>query len=471
MSSIGKIISVASGALRATQAAMGATAHNVANAGTEGYSRQRVILQPGVPVHTPQGSLGTGVRIMSTERVRDSYLDTAFRNETSLGHGFAARAELLRRMEGVLGEPGDVGVAAALDAFYSSWSGLATTPESAAARSHVIQSAETLIGRIRTVAVEADRLRSEGEERLLQGVARLNALLDEIGATNRLVITAEASGNEAPDLRDRRDRAIDELASLVPLQVMEEPNGSLRVTIQGVAAVDGMHVTGAALQEVGGELRLQVGGRTVPLAGNEGTLGGLFQVVNEDLPALRLGMDRLAQALVDEVNAIHRTGTTPAGAEGENFFHVPVDGGGNPLPVSATTLRLADAILASSDAVAAGRGSEPGDPLLNEYLPGRNEIALALANLRDVPAASLDRSLSGHYREVVSRLAASTRESLDGAEVHGELAELAEIRRSAVSGVSLDEELARMIQLQAAYSAAARVVQTADRMLETLTRL
>ncbi|TVR50653.1 MAG: flagellar hook-associated protein FlgK [Gemmatimonadales bacterium] len=470
MSSIGGIFSIAASALRASQAAIAVTGQNVANAGTEGYSRQHLRLEAAPGVRMTEGRFGGGVDVNGVDRSRDILLDAGFRGESSRSEGFRSHGELLHRVESLLGEPGPEGVSAVLDRFFSAWSDLATSPESAAARGTLRQEALGLTERLNDLAAGVDRLRQEGVERLSQQAGRIQALVGDLAAMNRSIVTAESDGMPAPDLRDARDRALDELATLIPIQVRPSADGSVRVTLEGIALVDGPRPPEVGVVLFGGEVRLQVGDARISLSAGQGAVGGTMEAVNRDIPALRTGLDTLAQALVDSVNAIHRTGTNPMGDEGVDFFHLPLDGAGDPLPVSAATLRLSDAVAASALAIAAGPGSDPGTPE-NAHQAGRNEVALALAGLRDATDAGLGQSLGEHYGELVGGLANRIRQSRDGAAVHRTLAQQADFRRLEVSGVSVDEEMVKLIQFQASYAAAARVLSAADEMLQTLLRV
>jgi flagellar hook-associated protein 1 FlgK len=174
-----------------------------------------------------------------------------------------------------------------------------------------------------------------------------------------------------------------------------------------------------------------------------------------DLPDVRSRLDELAGALVAEVNALHATGTNPDGDTGVDFF--------DPAGTTAWTMSLSAEVAASPDAVAAGTADTAGD-----YRGGANDVALALAGLRDAVLAPLGDTPGGYARDLVSSVGQSVRSALDAVEVQETLADQAEIRRMSFSGVSVDEELVRMIQFQTAYQAAARVVSTADEMLQSL---
>lgn len=470
MSSISRILSVAAGALRAQQSAISTTSHNVANAATEGFSRQRTLMNPGDPLRLPEGNFGSGVQVAGVERMRDELLDGSFRSESSRTEAFQTHSQLLGRVEGMLAEPGDEGLSAALDRFLAAFSELATSPESTAARSSLRQRSDALTTRMNDLAAGLDRVRQEETTRLAQVIDRAQVIVDDLTNLNRRIVSAETGGNSAPDLRDQQDRALDELATLLPVEAIRNANGSVRVHLDGIGLVDGPDPKPIELASIDGVFRVRVGAAVLAPGAGEGRIGGILEFLNQDLPALSDGLDEMAAGLVDTVNEIHRTGTNPMGEEGVDFFHTRLDGNGGPLPATATGIRLSDAVLQSSQAIAAGSGTDPGQPE-NQYVAGSNDIALQIARLRDQALPELGTTLSDRYDGLVGELAGTLRRSMDSAEIHGILSEQADLRRTSVSGVSLDEEMANLIQFQAAYSAAARMVSTADEMLQTLLRI
>ncbi len=458
MPTIGSILSNASTALRAQQAALSVTSHNITNSATEGYAQQRAVLSSNPALCTPEGVFGTGIRVADVQQVRDALLDSAFRLETASASQQRTRADLLGRVETLLGEPSEEALSGVLDRFLSAWSDLASNPTGGGARTVVRQRGQELADTMNSLASGLDAIREEVETRLTLTVARVNALTDDIAGLNREIVAIESSGVTAADLRDARARSLDELAALVPVRAHERENGSVGVALSGYNIVDGassMHLDAAA---VGGEVGVRVQGRASLLSDLGGSLGGLLQVLNADVPTVLDGLDRLAGALVAEVNAIHASGTNPAGDTGLDFL--------DPAGVTAFTLALSAEVAASADAVAAGTGDALGG-----YRAGANDVALELAGLRDRELGALGSLPGEHLQGLVSALGLAVRSSSDAAEVHETLAGHADTRRQSVSSVSVDEEMVRLIQFQSAYRAAARVVSAADEMLQTLLAL
>jgi flagellar hook-associated protein 1 FlgK len=455
MPSLGSILEIAKTGLVAQQQAMNVVAHNIANASTEGYSRQRAEMSGMPSLHLPGGVYGTGVKVDDVARIADPLLDGAFYRELTGASEQDTRASILQRVEGLFGEPSDTGLGAALDAFFSAWSDLATNPGSTTVRASVRQAATTVAQKLGDLTAGLDSVRQEVELRTQSGVDRANSLLDSIARLNREIVSQEAGGSTAGDLRDERARRLTELSELLPIQVYERENGSIGVTSSGYGIVDGVeHATLVVRQTAGVWGLAEVGGAST-FSQVGGSLGGYLDLLNTDLPAVRQELDDLAAGLVAEVNAIHQTGTNPAGNTGIDFF--------DPAGTTASSLALSADVLAGVDAIAAGTPDG-----LGAYRAGANDIALQLAGLRDTDVPSLGASLGEHYDGLVFDVAQGVRNATDTAHVHRTLADQADVRRASLSGVSVDEELVKMIQFQTAYQAAARVVTTADQMMQSL---
>lgn len=462
--SIGSILSVARTALSAHQAAIGVISHNLANATTEGYSRQRVELVPGRPLQTPVGGIGTGVRVDDIGRVRDTILDAGFRDESSGAAYWSRRSGLLGELQSLHGSTQTGGLPAAMDAFWNAWSDLANDPAGTTARVVVRQTGEQVVQQVKRLTHGIDATGASAALRLEQEVGDINRYARDIAALNTQIVAAEAGGITAADLRDKRDLAIDRLSQLASVQVVERANGSVGVNISGISIVDAADAAGVKIDTTGGTWSLQsTRGATISPAG--GSVGAALDVLNNDVPAARAELDAWARALVDTVNAVHVTGTNAAGATGINFF----DDNGDVTTVTAASLRLSAQVTADPAAIAAGTAATDPVSGLPVYGAGRNDVALALATRREAPVALLGgRTLADSYTASVSRLGGEVRAADDAADTHSVLASQADIRRSSVSGVSTDEELVQLIRFQNAYSAAARVVSAADEMLQTI---
>ena len=469
MFTLNNILSVARSAIAAQQTAVQVASNNIANANTEGYTRQRVVLRPGTAVNTALGPAATGVHVASYERMRDPLLDVSFRRDEGKSAASSMRRDLLRQIEGVFGEPSEYGLGAAMDRFWSAWDDLASDPLNDAARGMVRQRAIQLTSTFQNAAAELDAVASGAETRLRDSLTRLNELGKEVARLNVEIVAAEAGGATANELRDARDRLIDEMAGLASVRVTEQANGSASVFVENTLFVDGGDSKALELTETAGTYGVAVkgSGASVSTAREGSALNEALRVLNEDLPAVGQKLDDLARALVERVNAVH-AGAYAAGdgftnPAGDFFRSDDLPGTPNGYVVSAASITLADPIEQSAANIATS--TVAGQPT-------NNEAALQLAALRNdsnaITSDGIPTTLSGAYQSLVTGVAQETRAAEDSATVFSTLVAQTETRRASVSGVSIDEELIRLMQHQQAYVAATRMVTAVDEMLGEL---
>jgi flagellar hook-associated protein 1 FlgK len=482
VASFGSILSIARQAISAHRVAMQTVAHNIANAETEGYSRQRTELSAAHPAHLPYGSIGMGVEISNVVRLREPLLDAAFRRELGSRYGFDIRKNLLGEVEAVLNEPGGTGLASSLDEFWNSWSDLSNNPGNGAAQSvvrqrgvHVAQQLNSFATRIADVA---DRARS----RLMTSVGEINELARQVADLNRQITAAEAGGNDAPDLRDQLDLVSDRLAALVGARPVPQANGTLGVYIGTVMIVD---ATNARALEVRGTgpVSLGVKGDPDPLLGAGGQIQAIIDFVNVDIPAVQSRLDGIARAIVNGVNEYHTSGWTVAGdALGNSNWDPLLGPTGSRVNFFDPAFTTARSIKVSSEVAADFRVIAAGDV---QNAPGNTTVALALGALRDdLGMAALatrmganfatqvgfaaGESYGDHYTQTVTDIAVSVSDSEHQFAIYDTLTRQADNQRTSVFGVSIDEELTLMLQHQQAFAAASRVVRAADEMAQTI---
>lgn len=477
------LFGIARTALLAHQASLQVVSHNVANAETPGYSRQRPMLSTNSPVRMPYGNMGTGVSFDGIERQRDVQLDQSFRSASSLLGESTARRNLLSQVEGIFGEPADAGMSASLDQFWNSFSELATTPGSPSARTAVQQSGKQVARLFNEYDAQLTQTRDQSIASLSATVDRVNLFAQQVAELNGRIVTAEAGGTVASDLRDQRDLIIDDLSRMVGARVEPQRDGSISVMVANSTLVDGTSarplrleldppVPAPTVMPSDIPVRLRLGNSIDRLAPLAGEIKGLVDVINKDIPSMRGRLDALASAIVSTVNSAHTSGfvfngnTIPGTAAG-NFFDAGTPGD----PVRAGTMKLFADIAAN-----AGNIASSGDV----NAPLDNSVALSLSALRNNATAVSytgpdgDAETTGFnqfFRSTVTRLGLSVRSSTDDASVRSILVDQADQRRQSVSGVSTDEELIQLMRVQQSYVAATKLIKTADEMLQTILSL
>lgn len=453
MSSFAGILNVARNAMSVSQAAVQIASHNIANANTAGYSRQREVLTANEPEISPLGIFGTGVSLATIQRARDALLDQDFRDSASISSGNSTRSAMLQRIEDVFGEPSDTGLAASLDAFLNAWSELAADPANASAKTQVQQAGISLTNTFHRITRQLDTLNSETLTKALNDVTDVNRLAEQIASINHRIVSMEGTGDTASDLRDQRDLLIDQLGKYANVRVIDNQDGSNAVLLGTLALVDGDVSKSIALTSTASSFSLFLGGSTNEMRNIGGELGALQQLRSGDIGTLRTQLDALAAALVNDVNTVHRTGWSAAAGTNVDFFDA------TPGNNTAARINLSATVSANAAAIAAGAiVSEPGD----------NSVALALAGLRTAAPSATTGTFGSDFRNIIGTLASTTGQVKNSEMVYKTLSEQADARRTAVFGVSVDEELIQVMRQQQSYAAASKMIKTVDEMMQTL---
>lgn len=202
------------------QSAINVTSHNIANANTEGYSRQRAIIETTRPFSMPSvnnvaapGQLGTGAQIQAIQRVRDSFLDYQVRVETSTQGQYTARDKFLSEVETIFNEPSDTGISSLMGKFFDSWQSLSNDAQSSNSRTIVVQQAAALADELNHTATQLQKLKENAQSTIKDTVFEVNDILNQIDQLNQQIINVKVAGQMPNDLMDRRDLLLDQLSS------------------------------------------------------------------------------------------------------------------------------------------------------------------------------------------------------------------------------------------------------------------
>jgi flagellar hook-associated protein 1 len=476
MSGISQILEIARRALLAQQYQMNVTGHNIANASTPGYSRQRANLVTTSPTESGGGLLGTGVIVQSVDRLRNRFIDTQIRSSSEALGKANLEYQILGQIEATYNEPSSSALSGTLNTFFSSWQTLSTHPEDTVARNSLMLDGSRVTDTFHRLNAEMTTLRDSLRDEMQAKLDRINTLTGEISAFNVQVTAASVSGMNTGDLKDLIGTKIEELSTLTNISTSEGPNGSVMVMLGSVLIADNgsshtLSLSSAPDATISGSSFDQM--RVVTDLGIEahvtgGEAGGLLKSYNSTIPDALGRLDRLAEALITEVNRSHSAGyglQNPP-MNGINFF------------------KGSDASTIGIDLTDTSGGALPGsNPSLNNIatssvagVAGNNDIALQIASAFDrKPITNAGGStllgglsLSGYYNQSVTMLGSAVNSASTMIEsqelVIGQLTQ----QRDSVSGVSLDEEMTNMIKFQRAFDAAARMVNTADEMFQTL---
>ena len=447
------LLGIARSALLTHQRAIDVTGHNVANAMTPGYSRQRLDMTQATPLQSTWGMMGRGVTDTGISRVRDWLLDSSVRSESGmLGHS-QTLGSFLGQVEAAINEPSEYGISAALDGLFNAFSELSNDPSSSVHRGLVQQNARRLVDQLHQLDASLVDTNRNALAEMHANVDEVNRITSEVAHLNQLILAAGPS-HSAPDLEDQRDLLIDQLSESMDVRVLRRDDGTV-----GIVGGDTLLVDGGTAREL--EVRTLAAGQTGVgvLGGNDvdprsGSLQALSEVINIELPELRGRLDQLAAALVTEVNAVHRSGFTATGATNSDFF--------DPTGVTAHTISLSAAVEASTDAIAAGATAAAGD----------GDVALQISSLRSTSIAALGGSALGDfYVDTVTTFGAKVLNADETVAVHQTMLDRAQMMRSSSNGVNVDEEMVMLIAQQQAFAAATRLVNIANEMVEDILRM
>ncbi len=224
--------------------AMETTSHNIANANTEGYSRQRAVLSAnnpyllsGLSTPTATAQVGQGVTVSQIQQFRDEFIDARITKETSTLEWKTTADGLLKQIESIINEPGDATIRDQLDEYWAAWQDLANDASNSSLRRNLVEETESLIGIFSDVDAQLRRLQgspswcSQGsiENQIQDTVKEVNTLAETIAGLNEQIGRSETDGNVANDLRDQRQKTLEDLAKLVSVQSFYNTKGELTV--------------------------------------------------------------------------------------------------------------------------------------------------------------------------------------------------------------------------------------------------
>jgi flagellar hook-associated protein 1 FlgK len=482
MSGLSQLLETARRALLAQQMGMAVTGHNIANASTPGYSRQRLDLlpSPAIRAGASPATIGTGVLVDSVGRLRNRFIDQQMRSSNN-SYGMAgSRYSILSQIEATFNEPSESGLSSAMNTFFSSWQELSTHPEDATVRNSLLLHARALTTTFQRLHKDMTALRGSLREEIDLKLDRINTLAKELTELNLQIIDSSTAGYDVSDLKDQRDLKLDELSQLANVTVSEDHRGSMTVAIGGavIASSSGyltLKAVPAPVATIAGtgfdQLRIvsEPGGGEVSLAGGE--VGGILDTYNRAIPDYIGKLNQLAMALMTEVNKHHAAGyglQNPP-QTGINFF-MGVDAATIAIDLTDTSTGAAAGTNASINNIAASSSASE---------PGANDIALLIAGvldrrpITDGGGATLlgGSSVGQFYQDLVGSIGSA----INAADTEMRSSELVlnqlNQQREAVSGVSIDEEMANLIKFQRAFDAAARVVNSVNEMFETIIQM
>jgi len=323
------VLNTAKVGLLAQQLAIEVTGQNIANVQTEGYSRQEINFEAKNPRNTSLGQIGTGVRVVGIKRAHDKFLFSQILSEGDTLGQFGVKKDVFEQLEGIFFESNEQGLNQSLSKFFSSIQDLTSNPMGLSERSNLIAEGQNLATTFNDMGNSIFQIQRNLDATIQAEVGKINSLTSEIAELNQAIHANEPGNFSANDLRDRRDQRVKKLSELIGLNVVDELNGQISLTLK-----DG---TPLVLQSKAFTLSTQLNGNNKgfqdilvsSLGGTNtnvtevvtgGSLKGLIDMRDKEIPAIKDKLDRLAAGFIQEFNNIHQQGFGLDGTTGNNFF-------------------------------------------------------------------------------------------------------------------------------------------------------
>lgn len=304
--------------------------HNISNANTEGYSRQRVQLKEFAPLYKPDleraeraGMIGQGMDSQSINRVRDELLDQRITEQQHSESYWETRSKYYTMIEQIYNEPNDVSIRSNMDKFWEGWQELSVHPESQAARQAVVTRGESLADSIKTKWEALMGVRNLINGDIEATVKQVNDYTRQIAALNAEIVRSRGMGDNPNDLLDRRDLLVDKLSKIINITSDRRDSDEFMVHLDGHVLVQGGIARGFELETVVDnngydKLVWKDTGNDAVIKG--GTLGALIELRDVDIRSEVQSLNTMTMNFSDLVNDIHRNGYGANNVTGLDFF-------------------------------------------------------------------------------------------------------------------------------------------------------
>jgi len=444
-------------ALHAQRRAMEVAGNNIANANSEGYSRQRVNMQSAgtdtvAGMWSTANNTGLGVKIEGVDRIRDAFLESRGRAEHTQDAYLTAQKGVYATIENVFAEPSDTALAAQLGDFWGAWGDAANQPKEMATRTALIQRGNIVADGLATahnaLSLQWNTQRSQLDAHAMD----INTSAASVASLNESIFRAQNSGLQTNELEDKRDVEIMHLAEIAGATSSVRKDGTVDVFLSGSSLVSGavarkVESSGAARFEnqpadpadpLSAQLRWVDGSQSAVIVG--GTAGATLETLTVTIGRYANELDVVAAQLAETVNSEHINGYGDDGVTGRAFF-------------TGTTAKDLKVAILEPDQVALGAGNGTVD----------TSIALKLAG-----SAKVEGGADLIYQNMIANLGVTAQGVDRRAAIQSAMTADIDTSRDSVAGVNLDEEMTNMLTYQRGYEAASRVLTSIDAMLDQL---
>ena len=419
MSGLLSTLNTAKSGMNVSQVAIQTTSHNISNINTPGYSRQRVNQSASSPYSMPgknssfgAGQIGTGAQIDDVTRIRNSFYDYQYRSESHQYGSTSVKYEYFKNIEGIFNEPSDTAISSSLNSFFNSWSELSKDPQSSGVKSVVIENGKYLSNSINSAFKRLESLEEGLDKQSEYIMDEVNSMLSQLDKLEKNIKIIQGSGKSPNDFLDQRDQLLDNLSFKLNIND-KDVKATLKKAYDtnGKVTLDDLTKSGV---KISGEL--------------EGTLS-----MKKEINKYKDGLKQLANTITSNVND----------AAGQDIFKAK---DGELISINPEMLQEPEKINVTAD------------------------IALKVYELKSekVNINGKDMTINTFYNSMIQDLGQSSAAVIRDEGNQSKLLENIDSSRSSVSGVSLDEEMISLVQLQHTYSANAKVMSTIDSLLDVV---
>lgn len=477
------LYNIAKTGMYVNQAGLSVVSNNLSNVTTPGYSRQKLASVERVAGRTDGSpSYGCGTSVSEIGRVRDDFLDQTYRQVNGRAVYYNSKYALLEDGQKMLNEYGvkdksnesGKGLQQTIKNFFNSWDQLSKGIEGA--RNTIVGNAAALVNAFNQINTQLLEMQQDAGNRVKDSVDMLNTCAQELVALNREIVRGEAGGEKNGNLRDQRDALLNKMSSFANISVDEQPNGAVDVRIGSVALVQGDITHTLAMVKTDMSLEVKWVGLDIDACISSGSIKANLEEAdrsagqalantgrnfvpqsNSSLTDLRQGLNHLLTTIVDKVNSLLQSGKDLYGNAGEALF-VKINGDG---PLGLGNIKLNPAITNNVNKIAAGTSGAQSD----------YTVAVKINGLQNKTIFSYDGlTMTGtdFYQALLSWI--GTLGNTAGSKYDTQATLLMQVRnqQDAISSVSQDEEMSKMIAYQNAYNASARVLSTIDSLVSEL---
>ena len=440
--------------------------HNIANANTEGYSRQRLNTSAREPIGHIGMAIGNGVMAESITRANDQYIDKQLNDSKQVLGESSTRSEELQKIELIYNTEATTNIANRLAEFFASLHDLSAYPEDLSARTNVREAGYNLVTAIKGVDESLRTAKSDVDSQIKWETGEINHLLDRIADLNVKIVGSDGKAN---DYLDERDRVLRKLGEKIQISYYTTDAGSIVVRGPGqTLLVEGKEVSKLDLRKnEKGDLRSYISASdgSFPIDVTDrlkrGSMSALFYVRNNVIDGLMNKNNELAYTFSNRFNEVHRQGFGVGAyneTTGRNFFKEV-----HSMKDAAMNLDLDEHIALDVNAIATAASSGSiGDNVVVNRLIDMQKKKIFSDGSSDVES---------FYSDYVSKLGADIQRANKKKEADDLIVKELDSRRESIAGVSLDEEAVNMMKWQTAFAASSKVITTADEMLDTVLSL